>query len=158
MKNNVFHIIQIDDRFFRGFTETNRLSTAWHVAGGKMFLYKEHAIEQYEKLKDRLTKSKYKKTRVISLGATQVQEELIKDLPPLKPLCESSPDKPSDFGDCDWCFNASLNNEGCHKVGNDSICNRCHFEHLIEKGELIVCSKCNSEAYQTGGRCSNCNS
>lgn len=69
---------------------------------------------------------------------------------------DSSLDKPSDFGDCDWRFNASLSDDGCVKVGNDVVCNRCHFEHLVEEGELVVCGQCNSTAYPKGGSCKDC--
>ncbi|WP_046030558.1 hypothetical protein [Vibrio vulnificus] len=43
---------------------------------------------------------------------------------------ESSKGKPSDYGDCDWCYVKDLEQDGCHKVGEDFVCSICHFEHL----------------------------
>ncbi|KYN83510.1 hypothetical protein ATY36_11745 [Vibrio cidicii] len=42
---------------------------------------------------------------------------------------ESSQGKPSDYGDCDWCFSGGLVNSGGKCVGGDFICDDCHSEY-----------------------------
>lgn len=49
------------------------MSTAWHIAGAKMYLHRAEAESERLALKDKL-KSKFKRTRVLSLCAYQHSE------------------------------------------------------------------------------------
>ncbi|WIE05928.1 hypothetical protein [Vibrio fluvialis] len=74
MKNSRFHVIQIKERFFCGLTKTGRLSTAWHIAGAKMYLHKAEAEDDLLALTGKL-KSKFKYARIISLNTYESTED-----------------------------------------------------------------------------------
>ncbi|MCS0356368.1 hypothetical protein [Vibrio diabolicus] len=55
----------------------------------------------------------------------------------LQVSADSPHDKPSDFGDCDWCCVKDLEQDGCHKVGEDWVCSICYFGHIeSQKAEV----------------------